>query len=294
MKGAAFLCLLWPAMLWAEELTLPLVSEGEPAAGKRVAIRSAETTSCHMLYLPEAWQPGDRQWPVIVEYTGNFFPKAGSTGRMEDAALGYGISEGKFIWLTLPFIGSGGAHVVTWWGDVEATVAYAKKVVPEICETFGGDPESVFLCGFSRGAIGVNYIGLHDDEIAKLWCGFITHDHYDGVREWRGTNWGTPLEAYREGAERRLDRLANRPVLICQGGDTKDIRSYLQPRMASMESLTFLDIQIGKIFPSFPNSLAVHPHTDRWLLRPSPERESVRAWLKNALPGRADVPVGCQ
>ena len=51
---------------------------------------------------------------------------------------------------------------------------------------------AVILCGFSRGAIGVNYIGLHDDQIAALWAGFITHDHYDGVLEWKGQAWGSP------------------------------------------------------------------------------------------------------
>ncbi len=90
-------------------------------------------------------------------------------------------------------------------------MAYAKKNVPRICEEFSGDPEAVVVCGFSRGAIGVNFIGLHDEEIAKLWCGFLTHDHYDGVREWRGTDWGTPLVDYRAGAAERLRRIVADP-----------------------------------------------------------------------------------
>jgi predicted esterase len=56
-----------------------------------------------------------------------------------------------------------------WWGDVDATVAYAKQVVPAICRQWGGDPQQVILTGYSRGAISCNHIGLHDDGIAKLW-----------------------------------------------------------------------------------------------------------------------------
>ena len=27
-------------------------------------------------------------------------------------------------------------------------------------------------------------IRMTDDEVAALWCGFICHSHYDGVRSW--------------------------------------------------------------------------------------------------------------
>ena len=63
----------------------------------------------------------------------------------------------------------------------------------EIIAEFNADPNAVFLCGFSRGAIGVNYLGLRDDEVAKLWTAFITHDHFDGVRQWTTSGWGGPL-----------------------------------------------------------------------------------------------------
>ena len=35
-----------------------------------------------------------------------------------------------------------------------------------------------------RGAIGCNYLGLYDDEIAELWKAMIPYSHYDGVRLW--------------------------------------------------------------------------------------------------------------
>jgi hypothetical protein len=272
------------------ELTLPSISSGPPAAGRRVAVTAPEYTGTgvhHMLYLPPDWTPDWKtqgcRWPVIVEYTGNKAPTLGSTGRVEDAALGFGVSGGRFIWVVLPYVSENHEqNEVTWWGDEEATVAYAKANVPRICAQFGGDTRAVFICGFSRGAIGVNYIGLHDDQIAALWCGFLSHDHYDGVREWKGTTWGTPLVNYRDHAAGRLRRLNGRPALVCQNGGTQAIEEYLAGQLSSAE-FTFLTVHTGEIFGKFPNALAIHPHTDRWLLKDSPDRQQVWAWVERIL-----------
>lgn len=270
-------------------LVLPSVSTGAPAAGKRVRVTTdqyKDTSVHHMLFLPEAWTPdASKKYPVIVEYTGNRFLKSGSTGEAKDAGLGYGISGGNFIWVTLPFIAKDHkSNAVTWWGDVDATVAYAKKYVPQICKEFHGDLNSVFLCGFSRGAIGVNFIGLHDDEIAKLWRGFITHDHFDGEREWRGTEWGSPLSEYRTSAKQRLARIKGRPYLVCQNGSTAKIEEYVKSaNVHGLGSFTFLDVDTEQILGPFPNSAAIHPHTDRWLLKPSDQRLEVWQWVDSVL-----------
>ena len=56
------------------------------------------------------------------------------------------------IWLSLPLVDAKKkANAPTWWGDVEATVAYCKKTVKQACANYGGDPAKVFLAGFSRG-----------------------------------------------------------------------------------------------------------------------------------------------
>jgi len=49
--------------------------------------------------------------------------------------MGYGICGGKdFICVVLPFVSIDHKKDMDWWwGDVEATVAYAKEVVPLIC-----------------------------------------------------------------------------------------------------------------------------------------------------------------
>lgn len=271
-------------------LRLPPLENGSPSPGKRVVVTPPEYEGSavhHLLYLPPDWEQDwkrtGRSWPVIVEYTGNRYPDSGSTGEVEDAALGYGLSGGKFIWIVLPFVASDHKHnEVTWWGDEQVTAEYAKRNVPRICKEYGGNPERVFICGFSRGAIAVNYIGLYDDEIAGLWCGFISHDHYDGVREWRGTEWGSPLQEYRRKATGRLKRLNGRPVLICQNGGIRKINEYLDD-YKDLADFTFLDVPVRKIFPEIPNPLFIHPHTDRWLFVDSRERRKAWRWMEKTL-----------
>lgn len=248
------------------DLFLPLVGDGEPAPGKRVRRVLAEyagTGIHHLLYLPGNWEPG-KSWPVIFEYPGNRWRT--SPGTMEGCQLGYGISGGRdAIWVCLPFVDPAtGAHAPNWWGEVEATVEYAKRAVRDTCENFGGEPDALFLAGFSRGAIACNYIGLHDDEIASLWRGFICHSHYDGVRSW-------PYEGSdRASARERLARLGDRPQFISHENSVEQARSYLAEVYPS-GNFTFL-------------SLPFREHTARWTLRDIPARETLRKWFREQLP----------
>ncbi len=201
----------------APDLSTPVMeADRSPSAGRRVrmvAVGYEGTTVHHSLYLPTDWRQG-RKYPVIVEYAGNgpYRNKIGDTcsGRVEDCNLGYGISGGKkFIWVCLPFISKDHKrNQLQWWGDIDATVEYCKAVVAQVYRDFGGDPRAVFLAGFSRGAIACNFIGLHDDEIASIWRGFICHSHYDGVRKWGYSG------SDRVSAAVRLKRLGDRPQFI--------------------------------------------------------------------------------
>jgi len=271
------------------DLTIPPMTDSEPAAGKRVRVTSIEYKGSevhHSLYLPSDWSAekvaAGKKWPVIAEYTGNHFPKAGSTGEVSGAGLGYGISRGNFISVVLPFIERDRSdNAIRWWGDEKLSVEYAKRNVPRICKQYGGDSDKVLLCGFSRGAIAVNYIGLHDDEIAKLWSGFMTHDHYDGVKTWGGTKWGSPLEAYQKAATERLLRIGERPVLVCQNGTTAATEAFIKGKIP-LDHFTFLTVNTQKILGVFPNKWAVHPHNDRWLLKESEEGDAVARWVASA------------
>ncbi len=253
-----------------EDLVTPEMTTEQPAAGRRVrqvALEYEGTEVYHALYLPEDWKP-DGNYPVMVEYTGNKFDECGSTGEVKDANLGYGLTGGKgFIWVAMPYIDQGGTrNALTWWGDRQATIDYCKVNVPRICEQFGGDPNCVFICGFSRGAIGASYIGLADDEIASLWKGMFTHDHFDGQRMWNYP------ESDRPSALARLARLNGRPVLV-SGESNEFLRDHLE-----LARFTFLRPPVAEIF-KIPEGKVIHPHTDLWMHRESQYREQARRWL---------------
>jgi hypothetical protein len=255
-----------------KDLVTPEMTTDEPAAGRRVrqvAPEYKDTEVYHALYLPTNWKL-DGNYPVIVEYTGNRAPKLGSTGKAKDASLGYGITGGKdFIWVTMPYIEKGRKkNALNWWGDQQATVDYCKKNLPRICKQFGGDSKSMFICGFSRGAIAVSYIGLADDEIAALWRGFFAHDHFDGQ-----IKWGYP-QSDRDSALTRLARLKGRPVLASGIGN-----DYLQNHL-KLADFTFLKVPVEKIF-NIPEGKIIHPHTDLWMHRDSKYRDQARLWLEN-------------
>lgn len=279
--------LLLAACAQAADIPLPEFTDGKPSAGRRAIVTTPEysgTRVRHVIALPDDWTPDwkarGRSWPVMVEYTGNYFPTSGSTGEVEGAGLGYGLMRGRTIWVVLPYVAKDGkGNERTWWGDVDATVRYAKTNVPRICAEFGGDPRKVALCGFSRGAIGVSFLGLHDDEIAGLWRAFWTHDHFDGAREWKGQEWGSPLARYREEAVARLRRLKGRPLLITGGGE--ETRRLLEP--VAEKGVTFLTVDMKALYGKFPNEAVPHPHTDRWPLRESEARRKAEQWLESAL-----------
>ena len=256
------------------DLEIPALSDATPGPGLRVKQTLAawrQTAVYHILYLPKDWQPS-RNYPVIVEYAGNggFKNSFGdiSEGRPEGSKLGYGMSAGRgFIWLCLPYLNNAGNDIaITWWGDKptcnpEPTLKYCREAVAWVCREYGGDTRRVVLCGFSRGAIACNFLGLHDDATAKLWRGFVPYSHYDGVR----TQWPYP-GADRASALARLKRLGSRPQFIChENAGVEETRRYLA---AEMPGGDFAFVPTG-----FRN------HNDAWVLRPSEARSQLRAWL---------------
>ena len=180
----------------ANRLDVPDMEIGKPAPGRRVRYQLdsyAETSIYSTLYLPPSWKTGNR-YPVIFEYPGNIFFRAGScwsTGRPEQCAMGYGITKGKgAIWVSLPFVDRQRGEIAESGFGSNAgadTTAHALDAVEDICNNWGGDRKRLFICGFSRGSIACGYIGLSNDKIAKLWKGIIGCQHYDGSN-WRQSN----------------------------------------------------------------------------------------------------------
>jgi len=182
-----------------DRLSVPDMTDDVPKAGRRVRFQlpGDEGTDIYCaLYLPPGWKKGEGAYPVIAEYPGNiyFTKRCYSTGLPDQCRIGYGMSEGQAIWVSLPFIGRAEGTVITsGFGNPDDTAAYAQKVVQEICSRFGGDPDYVILTGFSRGSIACGYIGLRNDEISKLWKGIHGCQHYDGSN-WRESNMPDAVE----------------------------------------------------------------------------------------------------
>ena len=239
-----------------------------PAPGIRVrSIEKGweEPEVYHTLHLPKNWNT-NKKFPVIIEYAGNGdYNECGDVcdGSAEGSVMGYGLSGGrKFIWLCLPFVektASTKKNAVTWWRDVDETIRYCQQAVADVCSNWGGDTHRVILMGFSRGAIACNYIGLHGDDIAHLWCGMLCYSHYEG--EFKHTSadlkdWPT-----------RLQRLGDRPQFICQEISTLNIEQAIQST-GYKGNFTYVTIP-------FKN------HSQRWTLCDLPVRKQARKWIED-------------
>jgi hypothetical protein len=278
------------------DLENPAIASGEPAPG-RMVLQSLPSYSgseiAHTVYLPPEWEKGKR-YPVIIEYLGN------NSQVRDNSGIGHALSGGKgFIWAVLPFVSADHkSDMKTWWGDVEATVAYAKEAVPTICRQWGGDPAQVILTGYSRGAIACNYIGLHDDQIARLWRGVVAVSHYDDGH----TDWGMTPEERRRAPE-RLRRLGKTPQLICgeyssrsaRGSDAKLLGFIKDKNLTTfaaaktelgLEPLTELEGTrrfIAEHHPQGEFTIVNLPwvnHGSSVLLRDTPARRQLRDWLQ--------------
>ena len=187
-----------------------------------------------------------------------------------------------------------------WWGDVAATVAYAKQAVPAICQEWGGDPNKVILTGHSRGAIACNFIGLHDDNIAKLWRAMIPISHYDDGH----TGWGM-TKAEMALSRERLQRLGTIPQLICG-------EYHLPIKHKDKTLLELIRVQQITSFAIAKEKLLLHPmidlegtrrfitanlsagnitfldlpyvnHSCAYVMCDIPERKRIREWMEQVL-----------
>lgn len=255
------------------DLVVPECLEEEPNPGKRVFCRLPNSRSpnvYHCLYLPIDWKP-EISYPILVEWGGNRYRSLTndeSTGKPEDTCLGYGLSVGKgCIWLSVPFLSSQGNEIATtWWGeppeyDSEATRAYCKQALDDACQRFGGDQKRAILCGFSRGAIACNYLGLDNDEFAGIWRAMFVYSHYDGIRKWSFPN------STGQAAIDRLQRLRVREQFVCDENviQLQQIKSHVKQHLPTA-NITYQHT-------GFRN------HSDEWILRPSEARTKARHWL---------------
>ena len=130
----------------------------------------------------------------------------------------------------------------------------------------------------------MNYLGLYDEEIADVWLGFFSHDHYDGVKEWKGTDWGSPLTKYRQTAKERLKRLKGRNCLIShdvEGGETSsETKKYMEKyNFEPLANIKYNLFSVPAVIPEIPSEFIPHRHTDKWLLYESKNSNLVFDWF---------------
>ncbi|MDR1814643.1 MAG: hypothetical protein LBR18_07335 [Tannerella sp.] len=260
------------------DIVTPAVTDSAPKAGKRVRATTAgweQTSVYHALYLPKSHGKKVRKTPVIVEFAGNGGYRSGqdvSHGTVEDCSIGYALSSGEAIWLCLPYIDVRDGvkqNCTLWWGDVEEAVKYCISTVNDVCKRYGGDTDRVIIAGFSRGAIGCSYIGLHDERIASLWAGFFCHSHFDGVQQ-----WGYPASDKASALE-RLQRLNNRPVWISSEITEHGVSGVEATRQFLQEA----GVKSNFTFATLP----FMNHTTRWLSCDLPIRTKARLWYQTLI-----------
>ena len=264
------------------DLVTPGPTDDPRSAGNRSIQQLAQfegTNVYHTLYLPADWDPlwaaKSHRYPVIVEYTGNYYPVSGSTGSVDDANLGYGFTGGRgYIWIVVPSVDTERRrNERLWWGDIEATVGYCKNAVASVCRNFGGDADKLFICGFSRGGIATSHVGLYDEEISNLWRGFYAHDGLHGGGDWKFDGGDAAT------ASIRAKRFRGRPVLISYQehyGRAGEIRRFVAQH-EDAATFTLLPIPVEQIL-DIPGD-TIHPHTDLWMHKPSDYRDEARDWL---------------
>ena len=265
----------------------PPVTTGAPGPGKRVLVTPPEyagTDVHHTLYLPSNWQPNGH-YPVIIEFAPNVY--GSFAGTVEDTQLGFYQSAGvDFIWVTMPsinYLASPMSDAIAWWGNgspVDAAgqalcAQYVKTNLVRTMENYGGDPSSVFITGFSRGAIATGYIGLSSDDVADIWLAFLPHSHYDG-----GSFTPDPGNV-------RTSRIKGRASFI----------TYGQSDSGAANSIIGLNNLTALGFPVEAYELVGLDHTDEWITDAStpiassnsnvanvPDvRARLRTWLHNVL-----------
>ena len=109
----------------------------------------------------------------------------------------------------------------------------------------------------------------------------ITHDHFDGVKQWPYP------DSDRQSALHRLSRLQGRPVLVC-GQRATAVRKEFLAEYLELADFTFLDVPVHSIF-NIPEGPYLHSHTDLWMHRPSSYRDRVRNWVQKVI---QDIPEG--
>lgn len=128
---------------------------------------------------------------------------------------------------------------------------------------------------------------MHNDNIADIWLGLFSHDHYDGVKAWKNTSWGGSSKTYQKEALTRFKRIKNRRILISQNssdGEHIITEKYLNSNhLNSFANITTNFFSVDSLITKRPQLNLKHPHTDAWMQVYSTPRKKVLKWFKQTL-----------
>jgi len=272
----------------------PPVTNEAPAAGKRVRATATGwegTEVYHTLYLPTDWTPSGK-YPVIVEYAPNSWaptPETTVDGSVEETQLGFYQSGGQgFIWVTMPCIDSVPSPAKNtpnwWWGahpagvdGADVAADYTKAGLIDILENYGGDPASVLVTGFSRGAIATGQIALRK-QLVDAWIGFLPHSHHYQLSTLNAPAADTPS------GDPLLDAIAGRASFVT-AGENQALDGGYDSSAAGRDALT----QLG--FPVEFRALPGIPHCFNWIEDDASAtslavRQEMRDWIADTIANR--------
>ena len=158
--------------------------------------------------------------------------------------------------------------------NITPTIDYLHSALNQAFDLYGGDPERVVITGWSRGAIAVGAIGLHNDATSSLFKAFVPYSHLDGDCGW--VDSGEDAANSEAALQARWTRLGGRPTL------------YLgECAVATAEGPVWLQ-KIGQNGTKATSGMEFMTtgwanHNDAWVLRNSSARTYLRQWLKKQL-----------
>ena len=103
--------------------------------------------------------------------------------------------------------------------------------------------------------------------------------------DWIGTNWGSPLNAYRKDAINRLSRLRKRPLLTIQKADRFVNVTFPYSYLPAPYDWTVMLVDMYAIYGQIPNQYVISTHNDKWLMYcgTCTAGKQFQSWLNRAL-----------
>jgi hypothetical protein len=256
----------------AKTLTVPMIEEGLPEAGKRVKVYLNDYPGIYyIVFLPYNFNK-ENKYGVICEV---------SYMEFKAWTLGYGICKGNdYILVSLPILNTEGTEMLDIYYPQNPlpTANCWLSILKDLNAKFNIDNNKIILSGFSRGSVCVNYIGNCNDIISSKWAAYFTYAHFEGCCQITPGN-----------LDERINRMNAKKILVAVGQNdlakicSKNAYLKLQKQKLPVTYIEHPDIQINTWINAYnPSDPWINlNHNPFWILEDSDASEEARSWLKN-------------